>query len=75
MAKPTLYTPEVAKTILERIANGEPLNWICRDEGMPNPRTVRDWKKQKPEFEEAYGDARADSADCGDTHRKAGDIR
>ena len=24
MAKPTLYTPEVAKTILERIANGEP---------------------------------------------------
>lgn len=58
MAKPTLYTPEVAKTILERIANGEPLNWICRDEGMPNPRTVRDWKNQKPDFKQAYADAR-----------------
>lgn len=58
MAKPSLYTPEVAEAILSRIAEGEPLNWICRDPGMPKPRTVRDWKKQKPEFEEAYGDAR-----------------
>lgn len=58
MAKPSLYTPEVAEAILSRIAEGEPLNWICRDPGMPAPRTVRDWRKNIAGFEDLYRDAR-----------------
>jgi hypothetical protein len=38
-----LYTPEIAETILERLADGEGLNAICRSEGMPSRGAVRKW--------------------------------
>ena len=41
--RPSLYTPEIADAICERLANGESLRSICRDENMPDERTVRDW--------------------------------
>lgn len=44
MAKsPAPYTPELADRICERLADGETLRAICRDEGMPDDRTVRRW--------------------------------
>lgn len=39
----SLYTPEIAKAICERLAAGESLRAICRDEGMPSEVTVREW--------------------------------
>lgn len=38
-----LYTPEIAETILERLADGEALKVICRDEGMPTSGAVHYW--------------------------------
>lgn len=43
MGRPSTYTPEIAAKICERIANGETLRAICRDEGMPHWTTVYAW--------------------------------
>ncbi len=49
MSRPSSYTPEIVKEICDRLANGEPLEQICRSEGMPASRTVRDWQECKVE--------------------------
>lgn len=41
--RPSTYTQEVADAICERLANGETLRAICRDEAMPPEATVRRW--------------------------------
>jgi hypothetical protein len=41
--RPTVYTEEIATSILTRLAAGEPLRTICRDERMPAESTVRAW--------------------------------
>jgi hypothetical protein len=41
--RPSRYSPEIAKEMCERLANGEPLRQICRDEHMPSWQTVYDW--------------------------------
>lgn len=40
---PVTYTAELADAICERLADGETLKAMCRDEGMPDDRTVRRW--------------------------------
>lgn len=39
----TVYTTDLADAICKRLAMGESLIGICRDEGMPAESTVRDW--------------------------------
>jgi hypothetical protein len=41
--RPSLYTAEIAAEICERMADGEGLSSICKDERMPPLRTVRRW--------------------------------
>lgn len=41
--RPSSYTDEIAAEICERIADGQSLVAICRDESMPSERTVRFW--------------------------------
>lgn len=41
--RPSLYTPELAAEICRRLAAGESLRAICRDDGMPDESTVRGW--------------------------------
>lgn len=41
--RPTVYTEEIAAKICRRIAEGETLKQICRDERMPPESTVRTW--------------------------------
>ena len=41
--RPSKYTPEIAKEIVERLSEGTPLWEICRDEHMPHWRTIYDW--------------------------------
>lgn len=43
MGRPSLHTPELIELICERLAEGTPLAEICRGEGMPAYRTVKDW--------------------------------
>jgi len=68
MAKPTLYTDELAERICDRLAEGCDLEEICRDlkgemgAAAPAPRTVRDWSKQN----EAFGVEYASSRDTGE---------
>ncbi len=50
MAKPCTYTQEAADEICRRIAEGEPLRQICRDESMPAWPVVYAWIKKYPEF-------------------------
>lgn len=56
--RPSLYTPELGQAICDRLAKGEPLAVICRDEAMPAYRTVSDWKAAHPEFSAEFGRAR-----------------
>ena len=41
--RPSTYSKDTADEIIERLASGEPLAQICRDEAMPALRTVYDW--------------------------------
>ena len=53
----------VFDAICERIAEGETLVRICRDEGMPAARTVRAWIEDDEELATAYARARDHGAD------------
>lgn len=48
--RPSKFTPEIAAEICSRIAKGEPLRQICRDEHIPEWRTVYDWQDRDKEF-------------------------
>jgi hypothetical protein len=61
--RPSTYTAKVADTICERIADGESLRSICRDESMPDKATVFRWLDSKPEFRDQYARAREEQAD------------
>ena len=58
MSRKDTYTQQIADEICERIAQGEPLRQICRDEHMPAWRTVYDWLNKYEEFATAIARAR-----------------
>ena len=56
--RPSLYTPELIERICERLETGEPMAQICRGDGMPAYRTVKDWIDGKPDVSAAIARAR-----------------
>lgn len=50
----SLYSADLADEILGRLSDGETLVDICRGDGMPKPRTVRDWCNSIDGFREQY---------------------
>jgi hypothetical protein len=56
--RPSLYTPETADRICDRLADGESLKAICRSPGMPSERAVLSWAATRPEFRGQYDFAR-----------------
>lgn len=57
--------PKLQAEIVERIAAGEPLQQILRDEHMPAHReTVHQWRKSDKAFDEAFLRARDDGFDA-----------
>lgn len=58
MARPAMYSQELADTVCERIANGESLRRICKDEGMPSMTTVLKWLGNDEQFALQYARAR-----------------
>jgi hypothetical protein len=61
--RPSGYRQDIADAICERIADGESLRAICRDERMPDKATVFRWLYQFPEFRDQYARAREAQAD------------
>ena len=60
---PTTFNEHIASVICIRIAEGESLRKILRDQGMPAQSTVYDWLLRHPEFAEQYTRAREEQAD------------
>ncbi|MBB3355315.1 hypothetical protein FHT70_005276 [Rhizobium sp. BK049] len=63
--RPTKFTQSLADIICERIADGESLRSICRDETMPGKSTVFTWlaDDDKADFRTKYAQAREIQAD------------
>lgn len=61
--RPSTYAPEVADAICERLATGESLRSICRDDSMPAMSTVFKWLTQQDAFAEQYAHAREEQAE------------
>lgn len=57
------YNPMVGDAICERIAEGESLRAICRDDSMPSIATVFRWLAGNPNFSEQYAHAREEQAE------------
>lgn len=51
------FTAELAERICERLANGDPLRQICRDEKISH-LTVAAWRRKDAEFDQCVKDAR-----------------
>jgi hypothetical protein len=58
------YNPAIADEIASRIATGETLRAICREDGMPCWRTVYDWINSNPEFAARIAQARETGYDA-----------
>lgn len=59
MGRPSIYTKELADKICARLAQGESLRIICRDEEIPASSTVYLWVLENREgFSEKYARAR-----------------
>lgn len=73
IGRPPLFSEALGLAICERIADGESLRRICKDDGMPSIETVRKWLVQgaKTETDDdpyrvflaQYARAREDQAD------------
>ncbi|HEY8612349.1 MAG TPA: hypothetical protein VIL69_13785 [Roseomonas sp.] len=40
--------------IVDRLADGVPLARMCREPGMPDPETVRRWRRSNPSFDALF---------------------
>jgi hypothetical protein len=73
MTRTSSYSDEIAETICTRIANGEGLRAICRDEEMPGRQTVLDWlnDEKRLDFRTRYARAREIQGDYLDEEMQA----
>lgn len=62
--RPSTYSLAVAERICARIANGETLRAICRDDDMPSWQTVYLWIRTRPQFNELIACARETGFDA-----------
>lgn len=63
VGRPTDYTPALAASICEQLAEGKSLNAICAVDGMPHKSSVYLWLTRHSEFSDMYARAREDQAD------------
>jgi hypothetical protein len=61
--RPTDYSLELTAAICERLAVGESLRSICRDDAMPSMASIFLWLSKHPEFSEQYARAREAQAE------------
>lgn len=63
MGRPSDYSQDTAAAICARLADGESLRSICRDDAMPDGSTVFRWIAAHEEFRKQYALAREAQAD------------
>lgn len=61
--RPSLFSEELANDICSRISDGESLNRITQEEGMPARFTVHRWLNENKDFSDKYMRAREIQAD------------
>jgi hypothetical protein len=61
--RPSSFTQDIAEVICTRIAEGESLRDICKDDDMPTRMTIYRWLQADPVFCDQYTRAREDQAD------------
>lgn len=57
MARPSIFTPELALLICARLSEGESLRSVCRDEEMPCTASIFGWLAKDAAFLEQYARA------------------
>ena len=62
--RPTKFTKPLADKICERLADGESMRSVCRDEALPCMSTIFKWLREKPEFLQQYEIAKEECADA-----------
>lgn len=62
--RPSDFTPEIAEIICLRLAEGESLRSVCRDEAMPAKATVLRWIARNEQFRDQYVRAKAEGAEA-----------
>src|SRR6266496_4031458 len=63
IGRPTLKTPELCAEICRRLAEGETMQAILKEPGMPAWTTVHDWKQADESFRQALTRAREQQAE------------
>lgn len=63
MGRPSGFTQAIADKICERIAAGESLRAICRDQNMPGLTSVWKWLGKHEDFGKQYARAREEQAE------------
>jgi hypothetical protein len=63
MGRPTKYSFDLAVDICVRLANGESIVQITKDDHMPSQATIYVWLRERPDFQEMYTRAREDQID------------
>lgn len=58
MARPTIYSEDLADTICARLSAGESLLKICEDDGIPSRTTIYQWVATNQAFADKYAHAR-----------------
>ena len=62
--RPTTYDINLADIICERLAGGESMRSVSRDESMPAMSTLFKWLREHEEFSQQYAKAKEESADA-----------
>jgi hypothetical protein len=63
IGRPSDYTADLAELICERLADGESLRAICREDEMPDKKTVLRWIRKHDDFRAQYAQARESQAE------------
>ena len=61
--RPTIYTQDLTNRICVRLALGESIRSICKDDDMPAQSVIYQWLYRHPEFAEQYTRAREEQAE------------
>ncbi|EGT5766519.1 DNA packaging protein [Cronobacter sakazakii] len=64
IGRPSDYTEELAEIICLRLAEGESLRSVCRDEGMPSKQAVLRWLARNESFRAQYVRAKEEGAEA-----------
>ena len=62
--RPTDYNQELSDLICVRLANGESMRSVCRDESTPAMTTVFRWLRENEEFQQQYAIATEERAEA-----------